>query len=148
MEYKIEIEKKPKQQDVAIIHEGLDSHNISVVGDAEYKKLSIFIRDESGVVIGGLLGVTYWGWLFISDLWVDHKLRQKGYATRLMAAAEAEALARGCKRSYLDTFSFQARPLYVGLGYEVFGVLEDFPGEHKRFFMKKTLTPDTSYTAC
>ncbi len=147
MEYKIEIETAPKPEDRAAIFEGLDAHNISSVGDAQFKKLSIFLRDESDAVIGGLLGETYWGWLFVETLWVDRKLRHRGYATTLMAAAEAEALARGCKYSYLDTFSFQARPLYESLGYEVFGVLEDYPGEHKRFFMKKALACDRNEPA-
>ena len=147
MEYKIEIEAAPKQEDRAAIFEGLDAHNLSVAGDAQFQKLSIFLRDESGGLIGGLLGETYWGWLFVETLWIGHILRHKGYATKLMAAAEAEALARGCRYAYLDTFSFQARPFYEGLGYEVFGVLEDYPGEHKRFFMKKTLEPEAGESA-
>ena len=142
MGYKIEIGATPKQEDKAVLSKGLDAHNISAADDAEYKKLSVLLRDESGAVVGGLLGETYWGWLFVETLWIDHKLRHKGHATELMAAAEAEALERGCKYSYLDTFSFQARPFYDSLGYEVFGVLEDYPGEHKRFFMKKTLASD------
>lgn len=142
MGYKLAIETTPKQEDRTVIFEGLDSHNASITGDPQFKKLAIFLRDETGEIAGGLLGETYWGWLFVNALWIDHKLRRKGHATELMAAAEAEALVRGCKYSYLDTFSFQARPLYESLGYEVFGVLENYPGEHERVFMKKTLASD------
>jgi iron complex outermembrane receptor protein len=46
---------------------------------------------------------------------------------------------RGCHSAYLDTFSFQAKPFYERCGYEVFGVLEDFPKGHQRFFMRKSL---------
>ena len=147
MGHKIEIEENPKKQDVAILHEGLRAYNKSAAVNGNYKRLTLFLRDETDAVVGGLLGETYWDWLYVDTLWVDEMLRHKGHATELMMAAEAEALKRGCKHSYLDTFSFQARPLYEGLGYEVFGVLEDYPGEHKRFFMRKSLAPDANEPA-
>ena len=52
-------------------------------------------------------------------------MRGKGYATKLMTAIEQLAAQRGCLDSYLDTFSFQAQPLYEKLGYKVFGTLEN-----------------------
>ena len=53
---------------------------------------------------------------------------------------EAEAIRRGCKGAYLDTFSYQARPFYEKLGYEVFGTLDDYPTGHQRFYMRKRLS--------
>ena len=50
-----------------------------------------------------------------------------------MQAMEAEAIRRGCRGAYLDTFSYQARPFYERLGYEVFGTLDDYPAGHQRF---------------
>ena len=41
------------------------------------------------------------------------------------------------RHSYLDTFSFQARPMYEKLGYSVFGTLEDHPQGHTQWYMKK-----------
>jgi hypothetical protein len=52
---------------------------------------------------------------------------------------EAEAIRRGCHGAFLDTFSYQARPFYEKLGYEVFGTLEDYPPGHQRFYMRKRL---------
>ncbi|MGB0061243.1 GNAT family N-acetyltransferase, partial [Candidatus Binatus sp.] len=75
----------------------------------------------------------------VSDLWVDPALRGKGYATKLMNAIEQLAIQRGCTNSYLDTFSFQARPLYEKLGYKVFGTLENHPKGHSHYFLKKSL---------
>ena len=49
---------------------------------------------------------------------------------------QTEALRRGCRAAYLDTFSYQARPFYEKLGYEVFGTLDDYPLGHQRFFMR------------
>jgi len=53
--------------------------------------------------------------------------------------AEVEARKRGARYAYLDTFDFQAPEFYKKYGYEVFGVLEDFPSGHTRYFMKKQL---------
>ena len=40
---------------------------------------------------------------------------------------------------HLDTFDFQAKDFYLKHGYEVFGVLDDCPKGHKRYYMKKVL---------
>ena len=56
-----------------------------------------------------------------------------------MKQAEALALARGCDAIFLDTFDFQAPGFYEKLGFEVFGVLPDYPRGHKRFYMVKQL---------
>ena len=39
----------------------------------------------------------------------------------------------------LDTFDFQAKPFYEREGSSVFGVLEDYPPRHTRYFMRKDL---------
>ena len=145
-EYKIAIEDSPSPEDISAVQEGLHSYNLARAGDGQFQRLSIIVRDGAGDVVVGLFGETFWDWLHISILWVDEALRGKGYGSQLIAAAEAEALKRNCRNSFLDTHSFQARPFYERLGYEVFGVLEHYPGEHKRIFLQKALLsePDES----
>jgi len=101
----------------------------------------LFIRGHDGSVGGGLLGETYWGWLHVGTLWVEEGLRGQGYGTKLLAMAEAEALRRGCKASYLDALDFRALPFYERLGYSVWGTLSDFPPGHSPYWVKKDLAP-------
>lgn len=55
-----------------------------------------------------------------------------------MEAAELEAMQRGCKKSFLDTFSFQAKDFYIKLGYEEVFALDEYPLPSKRhYFVKK-----------
>jgi hypothetical protein len=59
--------------------------------------------------------------------------------TQLLARAEAEAFAKGCRGAYLDTFTFQSVGIYTRAGYAIFGTLEHFPAEHSRHFLRKEL---------
>ena len=47
--------------------------------------------------------------------------------SRLIAAAEADASARGCSQTVHFTYAFQARALYEQNGYELVGCVQDFP---------------------
>ena len=145
-EYKLAIEDSPSPEDIDAVQKGLHSYNLPRAGDGQFQRLSIIVRDGADNIVVGLLGETFWGWLHIDILWIDETLRGQGYGSRLIAAAEAEAFKRNCKNSFLDTHSFQARPFYERLGYEAFGVLEHYPGEHKRIFLQKSLSsePDES----
>jgi len=138
-EPQILIELSPAPADERTVLEGLQRHNDEYVpahGDAP---LAVFARGESGEVLGGLLGKTGRGWLQVSILWVNPAMRGRGLGTRLMAAAEEYAIECGCHSAYLNTFDFQAWPFYERCGYEVFGVLDNYPDEHERYFMRKVL---------
>lgn len=101
--------------------------------------LAVLLRDESGAVIGGLVGVTGWSWLYTQNLAVPPALRGTGWGTRLLHAAEAEARARGCIGARLDTYTFQARGFYEKQGYRVVGAIPDCPPGQTRFTMIKRL---------
>ena len=136
-EYVLTKEDEPAAEDVQSLVGGLVSYNDSKAEPEDYRPVTIFVRDGGGRVVGGLRGHTGWGWLFISHLWVSEALRGQDYGTELLRAAEREAISRGCRHAHLDTFSFQARPFYERLGYELFGRLEDFPPGHTRYFLRK-----------
>ena len=115
-------------------------YNDAKTGITDGKWLAIFIRDDTGAIRAGLSGWTWGGCCAIRYLWVHEDLRGRGYGTKLMEAAEQEASARGCYQVLLDTHSFQAPEFYQNLGYEVFGVLDDYPRHHKNYYLRKRLT--------
>lgn len=122
------------------ILEGLVAYNESKSEKSVPQDLLVTAKDSQGQLVGGLKGMTNRGWLYVSQLWVSESARGNGVGSKLMVLAEEKAMQRGCHASFLDTFSFQARAFYEGLGYTVFGELEDFPRGHKRIFLKKDLS--------
>ena len=101
--------------------------------------LAIFVRDAAGAVVGGISGWTWGDCCELQSLWVDPSLRGRGLATRLIAAAEAEATARGCRQSVHFTYDFQAGALYERSGYEVVGRVKDFPSGTDALWFRKRL---------
>ncbi len=101
--------------------------------------LVLVLRNDAGAIAGGLISETNWGWLHISILAVDERIRSQGWGARLMLEAEHIAQTRGCHHAWVDTFSFQARPFYERLGYQVFGELPNYPAGETRYFLSKSL---------
>ncbi|WP_028534963.1 GNAT family N-acetyltransferase [Paludibacterium yongneupense] len=117
----------------------LRSYNVAQAGASAHRPLIVALKDDTGTVTGGLWGETGYGWLFTRLLVVPESLRGRGIGTRLLAQAEEEAIARGCRAAWLDTFSFQARGFYERLGYSCFAELEDYPPGFSRLFLQKPL---------
>lgn len=104
----------------------------------DIRPLAIIITDpETEEILGGLWGATAYGYLHVDLLFVPETIRSKGMGRKIMQQAEDEAIRRGCRGVWLDTFSFQARGFYEKLGFIVMGELDETPPGHKRFVMKK-----------
>ena len=107
------------------------------------RPLAMLLKDPvDGKILGGLWGRTAWGWLHMDTLYVPEALRGRGIGAALVRKAEAEAVRRGCRGAWLDTFSFQARRFYERLGYRVFGTIADQPPGHARHFLQKSLAAE------
>ena len=101
------------------------------------ERFALLLRDDAGKLAAGLVGALFWAWLFVEALWVRDALRGRGVGRALMAGAEDHARTKDCHSAWLDTF--QARDFYQQLGYERFGVLDDYPPGQSRHFMRKRL---------
>ena len=129
----------PKENEIKYIREALNQFNKEIVGDDGHTPLNIVEYDEDGNIIGGILGGTYWGWMYVDILWVREDHRKKGIGSRLLAEAEKEAVRRGCHHVHLDTMSWQAPDFYKKHGYTVIGVLPDIPDGNQKFLLMKKL---------
>lgn len=141
MECRIELTASPDPADVQVVSDGLDAYNAAHGAPMDWVPLTIFVRDGQGDIAGGLIGGTFWGWLYVGRLWIEESLRGQGYGSRLLAEAEQEAVRRGCHHVCLDTQDFQARPFYEKHGYRVYGEVSDMPLGHSRYSLEKKLTP-------
>ena len=137
--YQIVIDHDPNQADNAAVREGLISFNESVMGEPRDKEYSVFLKDNSGKIFGGLQAHFDIESVYIETFWVDEKLRHQGFGTKLLVAAEEEAIKNGCIFSILDTFGFQAEAFYKKCGYEHMGEIKNYWYHHSRIFLRKQL---------
>ena len=135
--YRILMDEPPSEANIMTLIQNVVSYNETRVEKSNYQKLAFYMRDEQDEMVGGLYDETYWGWLFISHLWVAEALCGQGYGVELMRRVEGEAVNRGCRHAYVDTHDFQALGFYEKLGYQVFGGLEGFPEGHTHYFLQK-----------
>lgn len=139
MAYTLEMTAAPDETAFNAILDAVVDYNTRMAGPSGHRPLAILIKNGSGAVTGGLWGGSGYGWLFIKLLFVPEALRAGGLGARLMAMAEQEAVQRGCRGIWLDTYAFQARGFYEKLGFRCFGELADYPVGFSRYFMCKTL---------
>lgn len=134
-----QITDKIKERDRAEIFEGLLKYNLARIEDKSPKELGIYLENENGRKIAGLIGETHGKWLMVKFLWVDETLRGQHIGSQVLKQAETTAKERGCKYAFLDTFSFQAPLFYKKHGYNEVFTLEEYPLTGKRFYFTKTL---------
>ncbi|MGO4666195.1 GNAT family N-acetyltransferase [Bosea sp. 2RAB26] len=124
----------------AVISQGLRDYNVEMGGVSDHRPLTITIKDSrSDELIGGLLGRTSLGLLFIDLFYVPKTQRGSGLGTRILQMAEAEGFRRGCRKAVLYTLSFQAPEFYKRFGWSVFGEIALEPPGATRYFMTKDL---------
>lgn len=126
------------QKDKDAIFDGLVKYNLSKMEDKNPRQLAICHKVD-GQVKAGLIGTTVGDWLEVDLLWISDELRHSGLGSSMLAAAEEEAVKRGCKHSTLYTYGFQAPAFYARHGYQEVFVLENFPKTGKRHYYVKEL---------
>lgn len=136
---KFEITDTITKEDEDTILKGLLEYNLARIEDKNPRDLGIYLKDETGRKISGLIGGTHGNWLFIKFLWVSEELRDKSIGSKILKQAEKIAKQRGYKYSFLDTFSFQAPEFYKKHGYNEVFVLENYPITGKRHYFTKTI---------
>lgn len=134
----IQQQDHPSLEDKKYVSQQFIAYNDQQSGIFPSKELNLFAYAPDGQIIAGLFGDIFWGWIHIDTLWVSESYRQSGIGTSLMNRAEAEALAMGVYRAYLESTDFQAVGFYEKRGYQVFAQLEDQPPGHTCYYLKNT----------
>ena len=129
----------PTENEIKYIRDELNQFNNERVGEDGHTPLNIVEYDTNGNIIGGILGGTYWGWMYVDILWVHENHRYKGIGSKLLREAEKEATCRGCHHVHLDTMSWQAPEFYQKHGYEVIGIFPDIPNGNQKYLLMKAL---------
>lgn len=135
----IQITDTVTEDDQNALLTGLRAYNFPFLKTSNFGDLAVYWRNEHNEILGGLIGQIKGEWLCIKFLWMHESLRQGGYGTNLIQAAEQTARERGCLHALVDTLSFQALPFYQKNGYQLQLTLENFPEQGAaRHYLSKT----------
>jgi GNAT superfamily N-acetyltransferase len=123
----------------AVVIGGLASYNREKFGRVDTNSLDILVHDDSGEIVGGLLGRSSLGMFFLDLFYLPETLRHGGLGSQMIALAEEEARKRGCTAAFVYTVTFQAPAFYEKHGYRRFGEIACPPDGATRIFLTKAL---------
>ncbi len=140
--YSITLTENPDPLDLQIIREDMEGHHAAHSSPVDWLPLAAIMRNPKGEIIAGVIGGSYWGWLYIARVWVKDRLRRKSYSLRLLKEVEKEALHRGCGHSFVETQDFESMLFYENIGYLVSKKTEE--SGNTRYSMQKELHPQSN----
>lgn len=139
-DYTMTVTDTPGVAAEALIENNLHAFNRMQAGHVDSRTLAVLVRDTvTTEVVGGLLGKTSLGLLFIDLVFLPEATRGKGIGSEMMRLAEEEARRRGCTTVVLFTIWFQAPEFYARLGYQEVARIECDPPGHTRICLTKRL---------
>lgn len=133
--------RESKEEESELIVEKIVEYNLSkvpIIQESSFIWINRVVMGTNGDVIAGINSKMYcWNCLYIDVLWVKEEYRKEGLGSKILNEIEKVAKDKGCYLIHLDTFDFQAKDFYIKRGYDIFGILDECPQRHKRYFMKK-----------
>ena len=136
MHIRLENTESQKAQEIGNL---IRSYNRSKRETAESEPLNLYVEDEHGQLLAGLVAETFGNWLEIEYLFVKEELRGQGIGSQLLQQAESEAKKRNCRFAFVNTYQFQASAFYQKYGYKEVFVLKDYPYSGQRHYYQKDL---------
>ena len=136
MQIRLENIESQKSQ---VIGDLIRSYNRSKREAAESEPLNLYVEDDSGELMAGLVAETFGNWLEIEYLFVKEDLRGQGIGSKLLQQAESEAKKRNCRYVFVNTYQFQAPAFYQKRGYKEVFTLKDYPYTGQRHYYQKEL---------
>ena len=136
MKFKLENVDSEKAKEIVNL---IRSYNRINREPSKSESLNIYIEDDCGNLIAGMVAETFGYWLEIEYLYVRDDLRGKGIGSKILEKAEKESKSRGCKYSFVNTFNFQSPNFYKKHGYKEVFALKEYPYTGKRYYYTKEL---------
>ena len=136
MHIRLENTESQKAQEIGNL---IRSYNRSIRETAESEPLNLYIEDEQGQLLAGLVAETFGNWLEIEYLFVKDDLRGQGIGSQLLQRAESEAKNRNCRYVFVNTYQFQAPAFYQKHDYQEVFTLKDYPCTGQRHYYQKEL---------
>ena len=136
MQVRLENTESQKSQ---IIGDLIRSYNRSKREAAESEPLNLYVENDNGQLMAGLVAETFGNWLEIEYLFVKEELRGQGIGSQLLQQAESEAKKRNCRFAFVNTYQFQAPVFYQKQGYKKVFTLKDYPYTGQRHYYQKDL---------
>ncbi|MBS5882988.1 MAG: GNAT family N-acetyltransferase [Lachnoanaerobaculum sp.] len=136
MKLKLENIESKRTQELANL---IRAYNRSNREPSKSEPLNIYLEDEYGNLVAGMVAETFGNWLEIEYLYVSDDLRGQGIGSKILEMAENESRNRGCKYSFVDTFNFQAPKFYKKHGYKEVFALKKYPYTGERYYYTKEL---------
>ena len=136
MHVRLENKESHKAQEIGDL---IRAYNRSKREEAESEPLNLYLEDEKGNLMAGLVAETFGNWLEIEYLFVKEELRGQGIGSKLLQRAESEAKKRNCRFAFVNTYQFQAPDFYISHGYKEVFILEDYPYTGQRYYYQKDL---------
>ena len=91
MYFRLENKESHKSQEIGNL---IRVYNRSKREEAESEPLNLYVEDEKGNLLAGLIAETFGNWLEIEYLFVKEELRGQGIGSKLLQQAETEAKNR------------------------------------------------------
>ena len=136
MHIRLENTKSQKVQEIGNL---IRSYNRSKREAAESEPLNLYVEDDSGELLAGLVAETFGNWLEIEYLFVKEDLRGQGIGSQLLQQAECEAKKRNCRFAFVNTYQFQAPAFYQKHGYKEVFTMKNYPYTGQRHYYQKEL---------
>jgi GNAT superfamily N-acetyltransferase len=133
----LEYKSDPSASDLEFLSQGLTNslpENISAI-----EPFGFFLRDESNTILAGASGYKLFGSIYTHLLWVIPSLRGQGHGTALMQAVEKLGREKNCRLATVNTFSFQALPFYLALGYQIDFERKGYENGAINYYLSKTI---------
>ena len=115
------------------------SYNRSKREAAESEPLNLYVEDDSGQLMAGLVAETF-GNLARNRVFIcEEDLRGQGIGSQLLQQAESEAKKRNCRFAFVNTYQFQAPAFYQKHGYKEVFTMKNYPYTGQRHYYQKEL---------